>query len=208
MTIKWQNPAVEPAREVELERLLDRLTKGFKIDDRAALKAHIEVAARIYGHAPDELSDRDRYLLVKFAPRMAGLLRKNAVAIQNTITNFDQQHVRGFEPEFCKGAYDQSKVDAFMTRVWDASDTLAELAAVLSRRRPRGRSPNAGLHGAVALLQDYWERELGRELKSDPWKRGFVGFLSDVFKFIDRAAVAKLPSAVKRRVHVSDRIPS
>jgi hypothetical protein len=39
------------------------------------------------------------------------LLRKNAVAIQNTITNFDQQHVRGFEPEFCRGAYDQSKSD-------------------------------------------------------------------------------------------------
>jgi hypothetical protein len=208
MMIKWQNPAFEPAREVEFERLLDRLAESYKIDDRATLKAHIEVAARIYGHAPNELSDRDRDRLVKFAPKLAGLLRQKAIAIENIITNFDQQHVTGFDPEFCKSAYDQSEVDAFMTRIWDASHTLTELAGVLSRHHPRGRPPNAGLHGAVALLQEYWERELGRELKSDLWKRGFVGFLSDVFKFIDPAAVAKLPSAVKRRVGVLDRIPS
>jgi hypothetical protein len=196
------------AREAAFERLLDQLTKDFKIDDRAKLKAYIEVAARIYGHAPEELSDRDRARLVKFAPRLAGLLRQKAIAIENIITNFDQQRVGGFDPKFCKSAYDQSEVDALMTRIWDASHTLTELAGILSQHRPRGRSPNAGLHGAVALLRDYWERELGRKLKSSPWKRGFPWFLNDVFEFIDRATVAKLPSAVKRRLHVSDRIPS
>ena len=72
------------AREVDFE-LLDLLMKDFKIDDRATLKSHIEVATRIYNHNPDVLSDRDRQRLVKFAPKVAGLLRKNAIPIENII---------------------------------------------------------------------------------------------------------------------------
>ena len=192
-------------READFERLLDLLMKDFKIDDRATLKSHVEVATRIYNHNPDELSDRDRERLVKFAPKVAGLLRKNAIPIENIITDFDQQHVRGFEPEFCKSIYDQGEADAFVTRIWQASNTLMELAGVLSQHHARGRPPNAGLHGAVTLLRDYWEHELGRESKSRPWKRGFTGFLNIVFEFIDPAAADKLPSAVRRRVRILDK---
>ncbi len=194
-------------READFERLLDLLMKDFKIDDRATLKSHVEVATRIYNHNPDKLSDRDRERLVKFAPKIAGLLRKNAIPIENIITAFDQQHVRGFEPEFCKSIYDQGEADAFMTRIWQASHTLLEVADVLSRHHPRGRPPDAGLHGAMTLLRDYWERELGRNLKSDPWKRGFASFLRVVFEFIDPIAVDKLPSAAKRRVRALDKTP-
>jgi hypothetical protein len=193
------------AREVDFERLLDLLMKDFKIDDRATLKSHIEVATRIYNHNPDVLSDRDRQRLVKFAPKVAGLLRKNAIPIENIITDFDQQHVRGFEPEFCKSIYDQGEADAFMTRIWQASHTLMELAGVLSQHHPRGRPPDAGLHGAMTLLGNYWERELGRNLKSHPWKRGFASFLRVVFEFIDPIAIDKLPSAAKRRVRALDK---
>ena len=63
------------AREADFERLLDLLMKHFKIDDRATLKSHVEVATRIYNHNLDKLSDRDRERLVKFAPKLAGLLR-------------------------------------------------------------------------------------------------------------------------------------
>jgi hypothetical protein len=73
-------------REAEFERLLDLLMKHFKIDDRATLKSYVEVATHIYNHKRDELSDRDRERLVKFAPKMAGLLRKNAIPIENIIT--------------------------------------------------------------------------------------------------------------------------
>jgi len=194
-------------READFERLLDLLMKDFKIDDRATLKNYVEVATRIYNHNPDKLSDRDRKRLVQFAPKVAGLLRKNAIPIENIITAFDQQHVRGFEPEFCKSIYDQGEADAFMTRIWQASHTLLELADVLSRHHPRGRPPDAGLHGAMTLLRDYWERELGRNLKSDPWKRGFASFLRVVFEFIDPIAVDKLPSAAKRRVRALDKTP-
>jgi hypothetical protein len=194
-------------READFERLLDLLMKDFKIDDRATLKSHVEVATRIYNHNPDKLSDRDRERLVKFAPKIAGLLRKNAIPIENIITAFDQQHVRGFEPEFCKSIYDQGEADAFMTRIWQASHTLLELVNVLSRHHPRGRPPDAGLHGAMTLLRDYWERELGRNLKSDPWKRGFASFLRVVFGFVDPSAIDKLPSAAKRRVRALDKTP-
>lgn len=68
-------------READFERLLDLLMKDFKIDDRATLKSYVEVATRIYNHNPDKLSDRDRERLVKFAPKIAGLLRKNAIPI-------------------------------------------------------------------------------------------------------------------------------
>jgi len=138
-------------READFERLLDLLMKDFKIDDRATLKNYVEVATRIYNHNPDKLSDRDRKRLVQFAPKVAGLLRKNAIPIENIITAFDQQHVRGFEPEFCKSIYDQGEADAFMTRIWQASHTLLELADVLSRHHPPGRPPDAGLHGAMTL---------------------------------------------------------
>jgi hypothetical protein len=193
------------AREADFERLLDRLMEEFRIDDRATLKRYIEVAARIYGHSPDKLSDADLDRLRGLAPKMAGALRRNATAIENIITNLDQQHVRGFEPEFCKSIYDQGEADAFMTRIWQASHTLMELTGVLSQHHARGRPPNAGLHGAVTLLRDYWERELGRESKSRPWKRGFTGFLNIVFAFIDPAAADKLPSAVKQRVRILDK---
>ena len=86
---------------------------------------------------------------------MAGALRRNATAIENIITNLDQQHVRGFEPEFCRSIYDQGEADASMTRIWQASHTLMELTGVLSQHYARG--------SAVTLLRDYWDRELGRE---------------------------------------------
>lgn len=193
------------AREAAFEQLLNRLTEDFKIDDRVTLKRYIEVAARIYGQSPDKLSRDDLDRLRDLALKMADLLRKNAISIENIITEFDKRHVCGFEPEFCKSVYDQGEADAFTTRIWQASHTLTELAGVLSQQHAQGRPPNAGLHGAVTLLQDYWQRELGRESKSRPWKRGFAGFLNIVFEFIDPAAVDKLPSAVKRRVRALDK---
>jgi hypothetical protein len=188
-------------------QVLDRLVENFEIDDRTTLKKNVEVAARIYNHNPDKLSKDDLSRLIDLTPKVAGALRKNAIAIENIITNFDQQQVRGFEPEFCKSAYDQSEADAFMTRIWRASDTLIELARLLSQHSTRGRPPNVGLHGAVTLLQDYWVHELGRKLKADPWKGGgVIGFLEIVFEFIDPAAVSRLPSAMKRRVRGLDKI--
>jgi hypothetical protein len=194
------------AFEAAFEQFLDCLMEDFKIDDRATLKSHIEVARRIYNHNPDELSDRDRERLVKFAPKVAGLLRKNAIPIENIITDFDQQHVRGFEPEFCKSAYDQSEADALMTRIWRASDTLIELARLLSQPRVRHRPPNVRLHGALAVLEEYWERKLGRKLRAGPWKGNATRFMETVLKeVIDPAAVSKLASAMKRRIKGLDK---
>ena len=58
---------------------------------------------------------------------------------------------------------------------------------------------------AMTLLGEYWERELGRNLKSGPWKRGFASLLRAVFEFIDPIAIDKLPSAAKRRVRALDK---
>jgi hypothetical protein len=194
-------------READFERLLDLLMKDFKIDDRATLKSYVEVATRIYNHNPDKLSNRDRKRLVKFGPKLAGLLRKNAIAIENIITAFDQQHVRGFEPEFARA----STIKARPTPSWRVSGKRLKRSwswrMFLSRHHPRGKPPDAGLHGAMTLLRDYWKRELGRNLKSDPWKRGFATFMRVVFKFIDPIAIKKLPSAAKGRVRALDKTP-
>jgi hypothetical protein len=147
-------------READFERLLDLLMKDFKIDDRATLKSHVEVATRIYNHNPDKLSDRDRERLVKFGPKLAGLLRKNAIPIVNIITAFDQQHVRGFEPEFCKSIYDQGEADAFSKGLPVKSPGLSEgrrvgaliMVAHPMRRPHRYRRPNPDRHRALELL--------------------------------------------------------
>jgi hypothetical protein len=208
-TDRWQTPSPFEGREAAFEQLLDRLMEGFEIDNRVTLKSYIEVAARIYNLRPDKVAlpredqrvarKDDLKQLRTGALKMASALRWNAIAIENIITDFNQQHVRGFEPEFCKSIYDQGEVDAFMTRIWQASDTLMEVARVLSQYEARGRPPDAGLRGAVRLLQNYWEHELGRKVKAEPWKPAmFAKFLEAVFEFIDRAAVGRLPSARKR----------
>jgi hypothetical protein len=222
----WWSPS--PLKDCEaFDRLLDRLMKDFEITDRATLKSYIEVAARIYHHDPDELSKRDLKWLLKFAPKMMGALYKNALAIENIITGFDQQHVHGFEPEFCKTAYDQSEAEVFMTQFWQAAHTLKQLARILRQHRAGRRPPDRGLHGAVKFLRAYWEHELGRKwtttFKSKAPRRRqrllpYAGaivrhrkvqadpalqsdrFLKTVFKVIDSAAICKLPSAVKHRV--------
>jgi hypothetical protein len=194
------------ALEAAFEQFLDCLVEDFKIDDRAMLKAYVELAMRTYNHNPDKLSKDDLSLLIDLTPKVAGALRKNAIAIENIITNFDQQQVRGFEPEFCKSAYDQSEADALMTRIWRASDTLIELARLLSQHSTRGRSPDVGLHGALAVLEEYWGRKLGRKLKARPWKGDATRFIKTVFKeVIDPAAVSKLASAKKHRVKGLDK---
>jgi hypothetical protein len=223
----WWSPSPLKDREAAFDRLLDRLMKDFEIADRATLKSHIEVAARIYHHDPDELSKRDLKWLLKFAPKMMGALYKNALAIENIITGFDQQHVHGFEPEFCKTAYDQSEAEVFMTQFWQAAHTLKQLARILRQHRADRRPPDRGLHGAVKFLRAYWEHELGRKwtttFKSKARRRRqrlmpYAGaivrhrkvqadpalqsdrFLETVFEVIDSAAICKLPSAVKHRV--------
>jgi hypothetical protein len=47
-------------REAEFERLLDLLMKDFKIDDRATLKSHVEVATRITTTTPLNIRPRPR----------------------------------------------------------------------------------------------------------------------------------------------------
>jgi hypothetical protein len=173
-TDKWQTPSPFEGREAAFEQLLDRLMEDFEIDNRVTLKSYIEVAARSYNLRPDKVAlpreglqrvawKDDLKQLRTGALKMASALRWNAIAIGDIIADFNQQHVRGFEPEFCKSIYDQGEVDAFMTRIWQASDTLTEIARVLSQYEARGRPPNAGLRGAVALLQDYWGRSWAGE---------------------------------------------
>jgi hypothetical protein len=224
----WWSPSPLKGREAAFDRLLDRLMKDFEIADRATLKSHIEVAARIYHHHdPDEESKRDLKWLLEFAPKMEGTLRKNALAIEKIITGFDQQLVHGFEPEFCKTAYDQSEAEAFMTQIWQAAHTLKQLARILRQHRAGRRPPDRGLHGAVKFLRAYWEHELGRkwtttfkskarrrrqrlmpyagavvrhrEVQADPALQS-NRFLETVFEVIDSAAIRKLPSAMKHRV--------
>jgi hypothetical protein len=62
------------------------------------------------------------------------------------------------------------------------------------------------LHGALAVLEEYWERKLGRKLRAGPWKGDATRFMETVFKeVIDPAAVSKLASAMKRRVKGLDK---
>src|SRR5258708_9382256 len=85
-------------READFERLLDLLMKDFKIDDRATLKSHVEVATRIYNHNPDKLSDRDRERLVNIAPKITGLPRQKSDPIDHLHPPFVPQHHRALDP--------------------------------------------------------------------------------------------------------------
>jgi hypothetical protein len=198
-------------RETAFEQLLDRLVKRFEIADREMLKVYIRFAEAVYGSNPgSRLSKDDLDQLRDLAPKLAGALRRNAGAIAKIIMKLEPEPKP--EPNFMS-AYNQGGVDGlvrqiissrpdFTARILKVPDTLMELVHVLSQhhRHPVvGRPPNLGLLGAVVFLQRYWRDRLGRRVKAEPWKRGMFGeFLKAVFEFIDPAAVAKLPSAMKQ----------
>jgi hypothetical protein len=192
-------------RERAFERLLDHLVERFEIDDRVTLKQYIELAARTYNVAPDKLPKDDSELFPNLARKVAALLLRNITAIERIVTNFDQQQLHGFAPEHCKAVYDQGEVDALMEQIRQVPPALLKLAHILSQQRgKRGASPNAGLHGAVAVLKEYWVHKLGRKLKARPWKGDANRFVKIVFKkVIDPAAVESASNAMRGRVKSS-----
>jgi hypothetical protein len=187
------------ALEAAFEQFLDQLAEDFGITDRATLKEYIELAMRTYNIDPDELPKGDADWFLEFAPKMASILLRNVTAFERIVANFDQQHMHGFSPEYCKTAHDQGEVDG---QIRQASHTLMRLARTLSQQRSkRGQSPNVRLYGAVGVLKEYWVRKLGRKLKAGPWKGDAARFVKIIFnEVIDPAAVESLPNAMRGRV--------
>jgi hypothetical protein len=201
--IDW-HPEIEKRRP-EFDELVNKLVRDHRIDDDTALARAIDMAIRRYDDK-DVLSKRDAALLLKHIPKLKSvLLRKgNDKRIADLLVRREDARIRG-------GTYDPGHHGQTILRVFQIGMNLAELESGLKDRPSRRRPTDVRLHSAILVLGDYWrdlpgkrfartftpkDKKSGRPLAKSEAMR----FIEEVVRFIDPAAVPKLPSATRRRL--------
>ena len=201
--IDWHPEIVR--RRSKFDELVKKLARDHRIEDDIALGRAIDIAIRRY-HDKDVLSDRDAALLLKHIPVITNVLRRpgNNKRIGDLLVRREDARIRG-------GTYNPSRHGQAILRVVQIGTDLADLEKSLKKRSSRRRPPDIGLHSAILILTDYWRDLPGKRFtrtftptykKSGPplAKSEAMRFMEEVVRFIDPAAVPKLPSATRHRL--------
>lgn len=211
------------ARWRDLQKLLHKLERDHKIEERAKLEDAVDAAASIY-HGRGALPKDDAKQLLKSISEVTEILcDENIARIADILMDRDNRLIK--TADWSKDV-NGSRVDSFMKLEtvslfsptdrrmnrdvfdgweWSYERRVAvwfrllrirgDLSELASvvRRLPEGRQGDRKLLGAVALLERRWKTLAGKKV-------GKAKFVGSVMVFIDRNIATKLPSAMRRRL--------
>jgi hypothetical protein len=181
-----------------LQELLNQLAGDHKIDDHAGLEQAVDTAAQIY-HQRSALDKADADRLVEFIPKVTEVLFRegNDLRIADIIMDRDGLPLDG-------AGWSYEKTLDTITRFWRVRADLEQIGRVL-RQLPKTRKGDLNLHRMVASLERFWKSLPGKKLTRTFTEHGLakseaMRFVESVVRFIDPAAVEKLPNITRHRL--------